>query len=1212
MKRIVCLMLTLIMLIGVLPMGASAASLKTSEAAITVLKKLTKFNGTCYQYGKTQEFRIGYGTVCNEKGHHVKNDGNLGGNHKSHKMTEAQADKALRKALESYDKKVNSFASTNKLSLTQSQHDALVVFSYDCGTAWMDGQGVVKTAVVNKAGANELLSAMHQWTKGSDMDRRRIEVNMYCNGKYSNVPPTSYAEVTYDPNGGSIAQNQGDPNGTYKFYFDTSVAVDHEVIPTNGSDKFLGWYIDRTVYVPKLTADCANQTLVARWQTGDGAPVEGLDYKLKKADLASTTIYDAVSVKDGKANENGKPTGEKVKTSFFVTKEMIASDGSRWAYGKVAEDIEKAWGWVMVKRGSGNTISGGDSNVDVTVTVTNSYVNSRVNATIHSATNGSYKQGQKLRIVNTTNADGFLWGQVAKSAEDDTPMGWIALMYTNWNAVKDEPSNGGSDGTNPNNSKAVARATITFKGYVNVRNEAGTDGKIVGSLAQNETVDVYEIKTVNGHRWGRTNAGWFCMTYANVTMLKEDVSDAGAMNYTFTGKVEGGKLETHVSAGYRTNTTEYSIPEGTAVTLTNLAVSDGQTWAKALWKNPEKDNKGKDITVTRSGWVPMPIEVATYSDGPRVVLDNVTFTTVSDSVSVRKEASNSADLVTTLNKGVDIVVNHITLVGENMWGYTAGESANANSYAGYVNLASKYVKRTNPVAPPKEEHGPTVDGKSATVINTDSLKVRVTGATYGKIIGTLTRGTTVRVWEKNDDGWYKVDSNKNGTYDYDGDGWVSGNYLKVFDNVTDNSGSGSNGGNTSTETSGTGTGIVANTYSGVNIRQGAGTGYAMVGKLLPGTSVKILEVKQAGAAKWGRIDKGWVCMDYITMVSHDQKPETSDPNKGNGVESLDKVDKTTTTAVYTGTVTQDGVNIRKEPNLQADIVRTVNKGEPITMHELVKVTDIVSQDSTNGNDGGSTTTTTKTSYWARVNEGYIYNPGNHLDLTALDEKVHTLTGSDTLNVRETPENGTVIMKLKKGDQVKVTALKIVNDKVWGRIETEKGTGWIRLDYMSEGAYYEKEEPTTPPTTAPNPGIGNTGNTGTGGFVPNAGGYKYTGKVIRTNEVNVRASASTSAKKTATLKNGASLVIYETTISENMAWGRCDAGWIYLYYVDLTPVTSGVVDARVVYNDNTIIYSDAQGSSTVGTYARMSVIDIYEIVDKMARTDQGWVNTDNLL
>ena len=37
-----------------------------------------------------------------------------------------------------------------------------------------------------------------------------------------------------------------------------------------------------------------------------------------------------------------------------------------------------------------------------------------------------------------------------------------------------------------------------------------------------------------------------------------------------------------------------------------------------------------------------------------------------------------------------------------------------------------------------------------------------------------------------------------------------------------------------------------------------------------------------------------------------------------------------------------------------------------------------------------------------------------------------------------------------------------------------------------------------------------------------------------------------------------------------------------------------------------------GSAVAGTYARMSVVDIYEIVGKMARTELGWVNTDNLL
>ena len=211
-KRLTCLALALLLLVGLLPtaaLSASAASLKTSEAAITVLKKMTTFSKTCKQYGKTDDFRIGYGTACKETGHKVNPDGALGEGHKPHDITEAQADKALRKALEDFDKKLNSFASANKLTLTQQQHDALVLFSYDCGTAWMDGQGLVKTAVVNKAGASELLNAMIQWTGEKNLDRRKIEVNMYCNNVYSNVPPKSYDKVTYDADGGSIPQGSG-------------------------------------------------------------------------------------------------------------------------------------------------------------------------------------------------------------------------------------------------------------------------------------------------------------------------------------------------------------------------------------------------------------------------------------------------------------------------------------------------------------------------------------------------------------------------------------------------------------------------------------------------------------------------------------------------------------------------------------------------------------------------------------------------------------------------------------------------------------------------------------------------------------------------------------------------------------------------------------------------------------------------------------------
>ena len=130
---------------------------------------------------------------------------------------------------------------------------------------------------------------------------------------------------------------------------------------------------------------------------------------------------------------------------------------------------------------------------------------------------------------------------------------------------------------------------------------------------------------------------------------------------------------------------------------------------------------------------------------------------------------------------------------------------------------------------------------------------------------------------------------------------------------------------------------------------------------------------------------------------------------------------------------------------------------------------------------------------------------------------------------------------------------------------------------------------------------------------NSSGYKYTGKVIRNGStpLKVRASASSTASVTTTLKNGASLVIYETTIADNMAWGRCDGGWVYLYYVDLTPCSGSAIDAKVVYTENTIAYTDSNCSEVAGTYSRMSVVDIYEVVGKMARTDLGWVNTDNL-
>lgn len=1215
-KRIVCVLLTLIMLVSLVPataLTASAASLKTSEAAITIMKKLAIFKKNCYQVPGTNEFRIGYGTICSEKHKTTYKNGKVENSPDAgkHSITQAQADQALRKLILDLDAKVNSFASSNSLTLSQCQHDALVLFTFDVGDSWMSGSGVVKSAIVSKASTNDLLKAMSDWASDQDdFRRRKIEVNMYKNGIYSDVTPSSFGTVTYNPDAGTIPQNG---TGAYSVLFDTTKTSAHIPSPTRSGYKFMGWYsaqYDGTL-VPSLTGSYNGKTLWAGWQAtsvtannaNDLSYVHGINETLKVTQLVSLDVYSIPTKK------NVKPFRTINKDTATVTaiKDFIDDDGNRWCKLSAAGD-----GWVLLKssgQGGGNTEYTGGK-INVTVTVTNAYVNRRANDSASSALTGSYKAGTKLKIVATNAAK--TWGQVE---ENGVAVGWVALMYTDWSTVYD-----GSAPSDANNTTPIATATVTYNGYLNARSDPGVDNKIVGGFAKDTTVNVFEIRTVNGHRWGRTSTGWICLTYTNVKMLTDkNVSDTGVLDYAFEVTLvnSGSDLPTYAQPTTNSNNSDTIKAGTTGLKITNAAVADGLIWVKAHWTVKETDKDGKTKVIAKSGW-------ATYSNFNLVPTK---FTVVSDSLNIRKDAGSGNEFVFKLTKGVEVEVHEIKLVGEEIWGkivgYTPTTGSGIENYDGWINLASNYVKRSSKIA---IDGGTKAAIGTGTVVNADSVRIRITGALYGQVLGSINRGTKVAVLGEKD-GWYMID------YDVDNnketDSWIYSQYLEVKMGVVE-SGTGSTGGTGTTQkTDGTGKGIIANTYAGVNVRSGAGIANAIVGKILNGTEVTILEVKLVGAAKWGRVKQGWICMDYVTMISYDNIPgnnsNNSGGNKGTGVSSFDEVERTTTTAVYTGSIKADTIVYKTpNPNLENNTVRTIGTGENITIHELTAVTlEIYEGDKTDKqNENNDIETVVKqTSYWARINDGWIKDPDANITLNALDEKVHTLTGASELNVRKAAgTNNDSLGKLKKGDQVPVTKLEIVKDSgartltVWGRVETSDGiVGYCDLSYMSEGALYEKKEEATKPTTPSTPTIGSTGNTGNGGFVNNAGGYKYTGKVINTESLNVRVTASTGAKKATTLKKGANLVIYETKISEDMAWGRCDAGWVYLYYVDLTPAGgSSAIDARVVYTDNTVIYTDNAASSVAGTYSRMSVIDIYEYVGDMARTDLGWVSTGNLL
>lgn len=1239
-KRIVCFVLTLIMLISLVPvsaLSANAASNAVSSTAIYVLKQLEGYQKTC------ENGYIGYGAKCpNCLGKKSENaDVSCG-----KIMFEKEADSVLRKELETLDKAVNSFADRNGLSFSQNQHDALVLFSFQNGTAWTLGTGAFQTAIKSGYTGSKFLDAICKWniaacTDENDDNRRMIEANMYLNGVYSSAKPSRFIRVFLDATADGVLSQD---NAYQVHYFDVATPVNLTLAPTpvDADFSFLGWYLNDTnnQRVTALTSAHHGKTLVALYQDNNAGIVDnGIQYTIKKSSLQSTTVY---SEPNGTKvttyiNKDSKEVAIKLTDVLYVLNDYVDTKGVQWALivEPDADDDTKFYeiGWVMVKGGSVGTTAG--LSVDVNVTVTNTYVNMRKNASITATKNGSFNYGDVLRIIDTKSKDGFLWGQVATSADDETPIGWVALMYTDYDSVI-----ANSNATAPESAIATATIVAPIDGYVNVRSDAGINNQIVGALSYGVTVDLYETKYVNGIRWGRTDTGWFCLTYARVTNLDNNAGtgEVGFTNYIYIVKLLSWNKD------YTVNGHFYNTPNGNLIddafekdAKGEFVLKDGN---KVEIKVPSEmikvgslraiDNGGMNETwaYTPYGWLKISENNPGENDQDKNVMDSevelqtAKYYAIDDDVTVRMAPKTNASRKDLMIKGTEFNVNALVMVGESIWGYAekVGEIA-PKSYIGWVNLSNQNVSRNaaDDFNIEDSSSSATTTVKMAKVVGTESLRVRITGATYGKQIGSLSYGTTAKILEEKN-GWYNLD------IDVDGNpstgSWVSGSYLEIYDEVVGGTTSGSAANGTTAGPVETGKGIVANTYTGVNIRTAPGTGNAAVGKYMTGTTVEILEVKTHGAAKWGRTEKGWVCMDYIVMVDKYQ----TGLNAGTGSSAT----TSTEVAIYTGYVTADTL-VYKNTNTASnssgtadpisDVVRELAEGDRITLHEIIIQEEYEEKTPDAPDDEGQTTTIVKrTSYWARINEGYIFAPASCIVLDTLDEHAYTVKDSsdDAYTNLNVDGIGEATFKLSKGQKVIVTQLEIRKSAVWGFVEIDNAEGWVPMSRMTKGFASSvetekeevKEDTTVTEPTAPSTVIGSTGNTG--GYV-GASGYKYTGKVINTNQVNVRATASTTAAVTTTLKSGAPLVIYDTAISENMAWGRCDAGWVYLYYVDLTPAGSGAVDARVVYNDNTVIYKDmGMTEGTGSTYAKMAVVDIYEIVGKMARTELGWIHMDNLL
>ena len=535
-KRIFSWFLTFVLLIGLLPAVAQpvdAAEFTVSDAVVEMLKEMEGFGK--YPYWDYGHYTVGYGTTCPDADYE---------RYKANGITEEEADALLRQYLDKFGKSIMNFAAKHGVALNQNKFDALMLFTYNVGTAWMLKDGSFRSAVINGATGNDFLFAIGQWCKAggnvrTSLIRRRLsEANMYFNSVYSRTVPENYSYVIYEA-------GEGQASVSVQCY-DATVTVVPLATATRVGYTFAGWYTmeEGGNRVTLLDANVRNTKLYARWIEGEADvpevkptpnPVPGND-KTAIDPVTVTVTANGVNIRKGPGTNYGAVT--MVYSGRQMTITEIAT-GSGYTWGKFDTDR-----WIALSFTNYKDVVKKEENKQPEQTVppttqpeetvppttqpeetvppttqpeetekpsekltgtvkVNDFLRIRKGAGTGYGVAGYLKPNAKVEILETKKVGATTWGRISK--------GWISMDYV----VPD--SNSGSSGAESSDKTESKPATVTktvkVSDLLRIRSGAGTSYKIVGVLYNGAKVEILETKTVNGTKWGRISKGWICMDY---------------------------------------------------------------------------------------------------------------------------------------------------------------------------------------------------------------------------------------------------------------------------------------------------------------------------------------------------------------------------------------------------------------------------------------------------------------------------------------------------------------------------------------------------------------------------------------------------------------------------------------------------------------------------------------------------------------------------
>ena len=363
----------------------------------------------------------------------------------------------------------------------------------------------------------------------------------------------------------------------------------------------------------------------------------------------------------------------------------------------------------------------------------------------------------------------------------------------------------------------------------------------------------------------------------------------------------------------------------------------------------------------------------------------------------------------------------------------------------------------------------------------------------------------------------------------------------------------------------------------LNIRTSPSTTSTILGQFDAGTRVEVLEQQTTDGINWGRLEQGWVNLQFVTLDGGDVAVEDESNQTESNTPNEEKNEEVSGTAVNkTGTVTASELNIRKGPDTSYESVGKYHKGDKVTITEVkgnwgktskgwISMKYVTTTETTT-TDKTDKTETTDPKYTTLVTDGSTTSKG----------KVTITIGA--LNVRYGPGSSyEVVKKVNKGSTH--TYYQVKGD--WVRI----ADGWIYTKGYAEFEGSSSSNGSSSSTTA---------TTGTG---------------TTTSGLNIRKEGNNKAEIVGGYPEGTKVTILEV----KNGWGRTDKGWINLSFVKMDSATSSssttykTGNATVTASSLNIRKEAKSDGEKVGTYKNGDKVTILEVSGEWGKTDKGWIN-----